>query len=168
MASVAELGARPIAIATFDTVDVQGSVSFLPELPGAGVHVFASLFFLNKEYWGKTLGMHIHSRITNTHFTAGAPNSRHGAWPDGHAGDLHNNIIVTAAGHTLLSFVDNRVSVDRGRPDCILYHNVVIHSGADNCGIGLDPCSASTGCAGKILAAAQIVPWGSALCDACC
>ena len=168
MASVAELGARPIAIATFNNSDVHGSVSFLPEQPGAGVHVYASLFFPNKKHWGKTLGMHIHSRETNAHFTAGAPNSQHGVWPDGHAGDLHNNIIVTATGHTLLSFVDNRLSVDRGRPDCILYHNVVIHGGADDCGNGTDPCSTRTGCAGPILAAAQIVPWGGAVSDACC
>lgn len=168
MSSVAELGGRPIAVATFTTQDVRGTVSFLPELPGAGVHVYASLQFYNTAYWGKTLGMHIHSRKTNRHFLAGKTSARHGVWPNGHAGDLHNNIRVTSSGRALLAFVDNRISVDTGRPDCILFHNVVIHTGADNCGVGDDPCTETTGCAGAILATAPIVPWGGAVADVCC
>ena len=163
MAGVAEFSGRPIAIATFATNDVYGTVSFLPE-PGAGVHVYASLAF-NDKYCGKTLGMHVHDSKTGGHFAAN-PNSRHGVWPDGHVGDLHNNIAVSDTGHVLLSFVDSRLSVMQGTPRCILGQNVTIHTGHDDCGVGTDVCSHVSGCAGPILASAKILAWGG-LVDSC-
>ena len=166
MACATELGGRPIAIATFGTDDVVGTVSFLPE-PGAGVHVYASLFFQNQTFRGKTLGMHIHSHTGSGHFTAGV-DSKHGVWPGGHAGDLHNNITVTQGGHVLLAFVDNRVSVAVGRKDCILYEDIVIHTGPDDCGLGPSACSHANGCAGNFLATAQILPYGGCVVDTCC
>lgn len=156
MAGVSELGGRPIAVATFAGPEVYGSVSFLPE-PGAGVHVFADLLF--KTCRNKTLGMHIHDHTSGKHFTGGK-NAPHGVWPAGHAGDLHNNIAVTSSGRAMLAFVDSRISVARGKSTCILGHDVVIHSGPDDCGTGGDPCSTQTGCAGKILATASITAWG--------
>ena len=163
MAGVAELGGRPIAIATFSTPDVSGFVSFLPE-PGAGVHVFANLVVSNAAYHGKTLGMHIHSHETHHHFDGGK-NTAHGVWPKGHAGDLHNNVVVSSKGRVLLSFVDNRLSVAAGNPACVIGHAVYIHAGADDCGLGGSACSEQNGCAGNTLATATITRWGAI--DAC-
>ena len=154
MAGVADPFQRPIAVASFHTGVVTGTVSFLPE-PGAGVHVFASLYF-HSNYWSKTLGMHIHNHDGGGHFGSGI----HGVYPKGHAGDLHNNITVGANGRAMISFVDDRIDVAVGNPNCILYQDVAIHAGADDCGTGPDPCSAASGCAGDIVALSQILPWG--------
>jgi Cu/Zn superoxide dismutase len=163
MAGTAEYGGRPVAIANFATADVYGSVSFLPEV-GAGVHVYANLQVTNQTYWGKTLGMHIHSSVTGKHFDAGKT-AAHGVYPTGHAGDLHNNITVTPTGRVILAFVDTRISVAQGTPNCIFGHHVVIHTGPDNCGISALPCADANGCAGAKLAEATICPWGIA--DVC-
>lgn len=157
---VAELRGRPVAIANFDTSDIVGSVAFLPE-PGRGVHVFANLYVKNKQYCNKTLGMHIHSKVTGTHFDAGLGGT-HGVWPAGHAGDLHNNIVVTPSGRVVLAFVDTRLSVSAGSPRNIIGHHVVIHKGPDDCGLSTEQCALANGCAGDKLADAVIYPYGIA------
>jgi hypothetical protein len=60
----------------------------------------------------------------------------------------------------MVAFVDARIDVAVGTPNCILYQDVAIHTGADDCGLGADPCSTTSGCAGEIMALSPILPWG--------
>lgn len=53
-----------------------------------------------------------------------------------HAGDLINNLFTDERGDVRLSFVDDRLSLVPGRPECVIGRSVVLHHYPDDYGLG--------------------------------
>ncbi len=71
-----------------------------------------------------------------------------------HAGDLINNVFPDSDGDVNVTFYDHLVSLKA--PHSVIGRSIVVHSHADDLGIGKEKCSRTTGCAGKRIACGRI------------
>jgi Cu-Zn family superoxide dismutase len=133
------------AVAYFDPLcnhGVHGTVYFSQESPKTHVEVSISLQGFKAH---QVHAIHIHEYGDLTHGCKSTGNhlnpygDTHGSpffTATRHAGDLVNNLFTDEKGCARITFLDDNLSLNPGKPECILGRAVVIHQQADDYGLG--------------------------------
>jgi len=147
------------AIAVFDTKEIKGIVYFTEDLKNNNVIIDINIKGLKKN---SKHGFHVHEcgdmsdkcESMCAHFNP--KNKNHGG-PDSkerHVGDL-GNLITDKNGIASYRQVDNVIKL-RGTKSNIIGRGLIIHADEDDCGLGNEKDSLTTGHAGKRIACAVI------------
>jgi Cu-Zn family superoxide dismutase len=151
---------KPIlAIAVFDTKKIKGTVYFSEDLKNNCVNIDINLVGLKKS---GLHGFHIHEygdmsehcQSMCAHFNP--YNKNHGGQTsiERHVGDL-GNLITDKEGFAKYRITDSYIKL-RGTKSNIIGRGLVIHEDEDDCGIGNNKDSLTTGNSGKRIACAVI------------
>lgn len=145
------------AIAVFDDKKIKGTVRFVEDADV--VHIDINLEGLKKS--GKH-GFHVHEAgdlssqcdSACAHFNPynkihGCPKSK-----NRHVGDL-GNLVTDETGRAIYRMTDKQIKL-RGPKSNIIGRGLVIHADEDDCGLGGDEASLTTGNSGKRIACAVI------------
>jgi len=147
------------AIAVFDTKEIKGIVYFTEDLKNNNVIIDINIKGLKKN---SKHGFHVHEcgdmsdkcESMCAHFNP--KNNNHGG-PDSkerHIGDL-GNLITDKNGIATYKQIDNVIKL-RGTKANIIGRGLIIHADEDDCGLGNEKDSLTTGHAGKRIACAVI------------
>ena len=147
------------AIAVFDTKEIKGIVYFTEDLKNNNVIIDINVKGLKKN---SKHGFHVHEcgdmsdkcESMCAHFNP--KNKKHGG-PDSkerHVGDL-GNLITDKNGIASYKQIDNIIKL-RGSKANIIGRGLIIHADEDDCGLGNEKDSLTTGHAGKRIACAVI------------
>ena len=145
-------------IAVFDG-KIKGTVIFTEDLQEGGIRIDIDLSGLKKN--GKH-GFHVHEAgdISSqcesmcAHFNPYGKNHGCPGAKERHVGDL-GNIVGDKSGRCQMTFHDNVIKL-RGTKANIIGRGLIIHADEDDCGLGGDKMSLTTGNAGKRIACAVI------------
>lgn len=148
-----------IAVAVFNSDKIKGVVHFVEDLDTHHVNIHIRITGLNKN---SLHGFHIHEAGDLTeqctsmcaHFNP--YNKTHGCpgMKDRHVGDL-GNLKTNSKGEAIYSMVDDCIKL-RGTKCNIIGRGLIIHADPDDCGMGNESDSLTTGHAGKRIACAVI------------
>jgi Cu-Zn family superoxide dismutase len=151
---------QPIqAIAVFEQNGINGTVRFIEDLIHNEVQIMIDISGLNKN---ALHGFHIHeagdltSKCTSmcAHFNPYGKSHGCPGMKERHVGDL-GNLQTNKLGQAKYSITDNVIKL-RGSKSNIIGRGLVIHADPDDCGLGGQPDSLTTGHAGKRIACAVI------------
>jgi len=148
-----------IAVAVFNSDKIKGVVHFVEDLDNHNVIIRIHINGLNKN---SLHGFHIHEAGDLTdqctsmcaHFNP--YNKTHGCpgMKERHVGDL-GNLKTNSKGEANYTMVDDCIKL-RGTKSNIIGRGLIIHAEPDDCGLGNETDSLTTGHAGKRIACAVI------------
>ena len=147
------------AIAVFDGIKIKGNVTFTEILQDQLVKIDVNISGLKKN---GVHGFHVHEsgdlsqkcESMCAHFNPYGKNHGCPGAKERHVGDL-GNIISDKTGRCKMTFTDNVIKL-RGTKANIIGRGLIIHEDEDDCGLGGDKMSLTTGNAGKRMACAVI------------
>jgi Cu-Zn family superoxide dismutase len=151
---------QPIkAIAVFDTNKIKGIVYFTEDLKNNNIIIDINLSGLKKN---SKHGFHVHEcgdmsdkcESMCAHFNPKKKNHGGPESKERHVGDL-GNLITDKHGIANYKQIDNVIKL-RGNSANIIGRGLIIHADEDDCGLGNEKDSLTTGHAGKRIACAVI------------